>query len=169
MSNADTFVRFVGTGGSVAPWTSWNQTDVVTALNTTLQTYYVSDVMKRTNWYAVPLATSAQPDPSQPVYLSPSTRRHYQLAQEGEATTDPSTMIRGLPQYVDLTLLFDGAFNCTAMGRANDKGADPGFNYDGTLDLGCGSLLPMRLECGARCPTEPLANGTCLFPQVEGC
>ena len=170
MSNADTFVRFVGTGSVDAPWTPLNQTDAVTALNTTLQTYYVSDVMKQTNWYAIPLAASAQPDPSQPIYLSPSTRRQYRLAQEGEATTDPSTMIRELPTYADMTLLFDGAFNCTATGRANDEGAAyPGLSYDGTLNLGCASLLPMRLECGAPCPTNPLANDTCLFTQIEGC
>ncbi|KAL9028986.1 MAG: hypothetical protein Q9180_007086, partial [Flavoplaca navasiana] len=169
-SDADTFVRFVSTSSSDAPWTPLNQTDAVTTLNTTLQTYYVSEVMKQTNWYAIPLATSAQPDPSQPIYLSPSTRRQYQLAQEGDATTNPSTMIRELPTYADLPLLFDGAFNCTAAGRANDEGeAYPGFSYDGTVNLGCGSLLPMRRDCGAPCPTDPLANGTCLFTQIEGC
>lgn len=174
MRDAESFARFADTGKFSNDKPPLETNDVVKALATTLQTYIVSEFMRQTNWYAVPLEKStkeeydARKDPSKdPIYWSPATLRQYRLAQKGEVTTDPSTMIGDLSKWADLPLLFDGAYNCTAQGQAD---GEPSVysNYDGTLDLSCPSPIPVRFACGASCP-DLLVNGSCLFTQVEDC
>ncbi|KAI4243527.1 MAG: hypothetical protein L6R42_010723 [Xanthoria sp. 1 TBL-2021] len=174
MRDAESFARFADTGKFSNDKPPLETNDVVKALATTLQTYIVSEFMRQTNWYAVPLEKStkeeydARKDPSNdPIYWSPATLRQYRLAQKGKVTTDPSTMIGDLSKWADLPLLFDGAYNCTAQGQADGE-LSVYSNYDGTLDLSCPSSIPVRIACGASCP-DVLENGSCLFTQVEDC
>lgn len=122
--------------------------DVAKTLAAAIRTYLISDAMKQISWYAVALEKSAKPAPSNdPIYWSPSTGRQYRLAQSGAATADPTTLIRDLPAYADLPQLFDGAFNCTSEGQADDE-LSVILGYDGSPDLSCASALPVNTRPG---------------------
>lgn len=99
-------------------------------------------------------------------WWSPYTYRAYTLSCDGpkEAKT-PYEMIKTINQYgwAPLDVLFDGAYNCTAEGRAGTNAVN--FNYDGTLDLACVSQLPMVIPCLEMCPVA-LVNNTCLFKDI---
>ncbi|KAL8847755.1 MAG: hypothetical protein Q9221_007203 [Calogaya cf. arnoldii] len=173
MTNAETFARFADNGRYSGSKPAIDGETLIQGLATTLKTYTVSHALKATNWYEVALekTTKEQYDarevsPTDPIYFSPSTLRQYKLAQTGGA--EPATLLRELPKYADLTILFDGAFNCTAEGGQGGGGPIINFNFDGTLRLDCLSQLPATIPCGAPCP-EDYSDGACPFIQVEGC
>lgn len=150
MGNAESFVQFADSEYSHK--NAWLEperpSDVAKTLALAIRTYLISDAMKQTRWYAVALEKSVKPDPSNdPVYWSPSTGRQYRLAQSGVATVDPTTLIRDLPAYADLPQLFDGAFNCTLEGRADDE-LSVVIRYDGSPGLSCPSALPVNYPPG---------------------
>lgn len=63
--------------------------------------------------------------------------------------------------WADLTTLFDGAYNCTASGKA---GGNPvNTNPDGTLDMSCISVLPMFVDYDYGCPAPLMSDGKCPF------
>lgn len=70
---------------------------------------------------------------------------------------------------VDMPTLFDGAYNCTAQGRAGgsvvnvNAGGGSGEGGTGTLDMSCLSRLPIYLPCKTACPTSVLVDGKCPF------
>ena len=87
----------------------------------------------------------------------------------GETTTVDSAV-------VDMPTLFDGAYNCTAQGRAAgrivnvDAGGGSGGGGTGVLDMSCLSRLPIYLPCKTVCPTSVLVGGACPFGYTgKGC
>jgi len=80
----------------------------------------------------------------------------------GSSTTVDSTV-------VDMPTLFDGAWNCTAEGKAGggvvniNAGGGSGGDGTGTLDMSCLSRLPIYLPCKTACPTSVLVAGKCPF------
>ncbi|KAI4168659.1 MAG: hypothetical protein LQ343_006240 [Gyalolechia ehrenbergii] len=100
-------------------------------------------------------------------YWSPYSLRIYRLVCDGpdEALT-PIKLVENINAYgwAPLSVLFDGAFNCTAEGRAGTNAIS--YNFDGKLDLACLSQLPMyRYPCAAMCPVA-LVNNTCPFKDI---
>ncbi|KAI4227931.1 MAG: hypothetical protein L6R36_002011 [Xanthoria steineri] len=150
-----------------------------------LKTYLVSYSMWQNKWYAtfklgpyltatdVKRAFNCDIDPETglcgqtgAIYWSPYTYRVYSLSCAGpDNALEPREMVKTILSYgwAPLSILFDGAFNCTSEGRAGSSAVN--FNYDGTLDLSCVSQLPMYTSCGAMCPTT-LGNGSCLFGNI---
>ncbi|KAL8652827.1 MAG: hypothetical protein Q9226_004105 [Calogaya cf. arnoldii] len=173
MTDAEIFARFADSGRYSGTKPAIDGETIIQGLVTTLKTFTVSIALKATNWYEVALekTTKEQYDarevsPTDPIYFSPSTLRQYKLAQTGGA--EPATMLRDLPKYTDLTILFDDAFNCTAEGGQGGGGPMINFNFDGTLRLDCASQLPATIPCGAPCPVD-YSDDACPFIQVEGC
>ncbi|KAL8921132.1 MAG: hypothetical protein Q9208_005885 [Pyrenodesmia sp. 3 TL-2023] len=100
------------------------------------------------------------------IWWSPYTYRVYFLRCDGpKEAKKPYEMVKTINQYgwAPLDVLFDGAYNCTAEGRAGTNNVN--FNYDGTLDLACVSQLPMVVGCLSMCPVA-LVNDTCLFKDI---
>lgn len=70
---------------------------------------------------------------------------------------------------VDMPTLFDGAYNCTAEGKAGgavvntNVGAGGDGNGPGTLDMSCLSRLPIYLQCKDACPMSVRVDGKCPF------
>ena len=79
----------------------------------------------------------------------------------------PAAAIEKIKGWGDLTVLFDGAYNCTKIGQRGNKELVH-LNFDGTLDTSCISQLPIVRECRTPCP-EYEADGSCLFPLKEDC
>ncbi|KAL8834648.1 MAG: hypothetical protein Q9170_003650 [Blastenia crenularia] len=99
-------------------------------------------------------------------YWSPYSQRIYTLQVQGpKEALKPSEMMSYINTYgwAPFSVLFDGAYNCTAEGRAGS--ASVNFNFDGTLDLACLSQLPLYIDCGGFCPVA-LVNNTCPFGDI---
>ncbi|KAL8670580.1 MAG: hypothetical protein Q9168_004893 [Polycauliona sp. 1 TL-2023] len=188
MTDMPTFVAFADQGRYInVPPIDPNA--VKNDLATTLQTYLVSESMAQNDYYAVPLGVMTkeefdaladpapfctlhgcrQPDRTKAqTYWSPVSGRQYRL----EKTNDGAYITKAVNSLKDnnwayLPLLFDGAFNCTANAQVDDPQVVH-VNFDGTLDLGCISKLPMKLHCGIPCPA-PKPDGSCPFETLENC
>ncbi|KAL8993090.1 MAG: hypothetical protein Q9169_006604 [Polycauliona sp. 2 TL-2023] len=193
MTNIGTFVNYAENGrysgpnvtdtGEGSPLTVASAGDAVAYA---LKTYLISYSMWQNKWYSTfslgPYATAADvkrafnceidaatglcgtTGPAR--YWSPWSQRVYTLECDcPDEALKPREMVRTILDYgwAPLNVLFDGAFNCTSEGRAGSNTVN--FNYDGTLDLGCVSQLPMYTNCGDMCPTT-MANGSCLFGNI---
>lgn len=102
-------------------------------------------------------------DDSFALYWSPYSLRRYTLRCEGpDKALKPAKLLEWINYYgwAPFSVLFDGAFNCTAEGRAGSSSVN--FNFDGTLDLACVSQLPLYRPCASMCPVA-LINGSCPF------
>lgn len=138
--------------------------------------------------------TVCQSPAGEAIFWSPITHRIYALRYQGQQKNQklsPIDMLksvqnsevegRRLPHkpsdsivvenntVVDLPTLFDGAYNCTAQGRAGgsivnvNAGGGSGGDGTGTLDMSCLSRLPIYLPCKTACPTSVLVGGKCPF------
>ncbi|KAL8944936.1 MAG: hypothetical protein Q9216_000097 [Gyalolechia sp. 2 TL-2023] len=101
------------------------------------------------------------------MYWSPYSLRIYTLDCEGpDEGLSGMEMISSINKYgwAPLSVLFDGAYNCTAEGLAGTTAVN--FNFDGRLDLACLSQLPMyRKMCAEMCPVA-MVNNTCPFKDI---
>ncbi|KAI4271584.1 MAG: hypothetical protein LQ337_005906 [Flavoplaca oasis] len=193
MTNIGTFANYADNGrysgpnvtdtGEGSPLTVPSAGDAVAYA---LKTFLLSYSLWKNNWYATfnlgPYPTAEdvrlafnceiQEDTglcgtSGAKYWSPYTQRVYELKVEGpEEALEPREMVQTMLAYgwAPLSVLFDGAWNCTSEGRAGSSAVN--FNYDGTLDLACVSQLPMYTNCGDMCPTTR-SNGSCLFGTID--
>ncbi|KAL8992963.1 MAG: hypothetical protein Q9169_006695 [Polycauliona sp. 2 TL-2023] len=190
MTDIPTFVTFADQGRYInVPPIDPNA--IKNDLALTLQTYLVSESMGQNGYYAVPMAVMTkeefdaigdaapsctlrgcrQPDRTKSqTYWSPESGRQYRLEKTGETAyiTQAMNSIKE-NNWAYLPLLFDGAYNCTAHAQVDDPQVVH-VNFDGTLDLGCISKLPMKLYCGTECPTtERKEDGSCPFEYTENC
>ncbi len=156
-------------------------------LDYALTTYMLSEAMAKNGWYIVPhlgpynSAAEVANGPfgctmgpnnvctvdDQASFWSESSRRVYTLtnAEHNDNKKTPLQLTQDIISngWAALNVLFDGAFNCTAEGKAGSAAVN--FNWDGTLDIACVSQLSVYIACGAPCPA-PLINGKCPFGWV---
>ncbi|KAL8836464.1 MAG: hypothetical protein Q9170_002897 [Blastenia crenularia] len=190
MTDVPTFVAFADHGSYSNNDPPMDPNEIKNDLALSLQTYIVSESLLQNNWYARPLGYSTEEewgriinttpsvDPSASVhggwqptnqvvrrYRSEASGRVYQLIHKNDlGTVLPQIKDSG---WANLPLLFDGAYNCTKYGQV----ANPQIvhvNFDGTLDVGCISRLPIQIPCGDQCP-EALIDGNCPFPRDADC
>jgi hypothetical protein len=104
-------------------------------------------------------------------YRSPVTNRTYTLRYggSGKPSTSQTDMLgqlngilrgsEGSANYgvVATPALFDWAYNCTFEGKAG--GALVAVGADGSVDMACMSVLPMRLVEGSPCPEGAKLDG----------
>ncbi|KAL8810882.1 MAG: hypothetical protein Q9200_002230 [Gallowayella weberi] len=192
MTDAPTFVAFADNGRYVDN-PPLDPNEIKNDLAITLQTYLVSESLKQNNWWALPLKISTKEeydslhDPpggctihgcSSPsispsisvdqIYWSPASGRQYRLQHNGnfEGTGKVLDQIRDA-RWADLPLLFDGAYNYTFLAQVQNP-QPVHVNYDGTLDIGWVSKLPMKIPCGTPCP-HAADDGSCPFPFDADC
>ncbi|KAL8759047.1 MAG: hypothetical protein Q9184_003736 [Pyrenodesmia sp. 2 TL-2023] len=186
MKDPSTFAAFADNGRYSNNDPPLDPNEIKTDLALSLQTYLVSESMKQNEWYAIPLKIStkeeydAREDPPCPnhmrsicpgrfsrshIYWSPASGRQYKL-QERSKSRNPGKILLDIPQWANLPLLFDGAFNCTALGQRDNQELVH-VNYDGTLDISCLSQLPILIQCGVDCPQTDPKDGSCHFQQVD--
>ncbi|KAL8677796.1 MAG: hypothetical protein Q9186_005803 [Xanthomendoza sp. 1 TL-2023] len=188
MTDAATFLAFADNGRYINN-PPLDPNEIKNDLAITLQTYLVSESLKQNNWWAILLAISTKEeyeslrDPpgsctvhgcSTPsirvdqIYWSPASGRQYRFQHNGnfEGTAKVLNEIRD-SRWANLPLLFDGAYNCTFHAEV-DNPQPVHVNFDGTLDLGCVSKLPMKIPCGTPCP-HTAADGSCPFKFDADC
>lgn len=194
MSDMPTFVAFAENGrfSSNQSLSLPSKTD---GLNYALTTYLLSETMNKNGWYTSPflgpypnaaaVESSTYPGFSCKMgpnnictmygddaeYWSQSTQRVYALTniKPNDKTRSPLQLTTDIVQnsWAALDVLFDGAYNCTADGKAGSAAIN--FNLDGTLDIACISQLPVKIPCGVTCYV-PLINGQCPFGRTTtGC
>ena len=193
MSDMPTFVAFAESGrfSSNESLSLPSKTD---GLDYGLTTYLLSETMAKNGWYACPhlgpypsaASVEAKTYPGwgctmdsnnvcstvgdDALYWSQSTGRVYALSQKGGDSNSkrPKQLTQDILSngWAALDVLFDGAYNCTAEGKAGSVSIN--FNWDGTLDIACISQLPMLLACQAPCIVPPI-NGKCPFGNVPYC
>ena len=191
MSDMPTFVDFVQSG-KYSGQGSFSIPNETVGLDIALKTYLSSMAMQGNGWWASPIGIFEPGDVvdeygcsfadnnvcvdsvDSAYYLSPDTGRLYFLEHsKGYSDRTPYQLTQDLVnnQWAPLNVLFDGAFNCTAKGKAGST--DIQFTYNGTLDISCISQIPMYHGCDPGCPA-PSVNGSCPFlttnsaPGMEG-
>ncbi|KAI4224903.1 MAG: hypothetical protein LQ349_007152 [Xanthoria aureola] len=186
MTDSVTFAAFADHGKYIEKGPPLNPNEIKNALALSLQTYLTSESMSKNGWYAVPggITTKEEYDnrpqvtcvhprglcPSENnhlnIYWSPLSGRQYELGQH-DVTKSPAAVLHKLAEWVNVPVLFDGAYNCTKIGRRDDPELIH-VNFDGTLDTSCISQLPIVRKCRTPCPEyEP--DGSCRFPLVQDC
>ncbi len=184
MSDMPSFVAFASTG-AFSGSTSLSLPFATQGLDLALRTYILSNAMTQNKWKATGFTnlTREQVQSSAPgsggwactlglndicvgkyggVFYSPDTMRAFQLSTTGNTDTAPSQLMNDIIQneWSTLLFLFDGAYNCTAMGKF---GSTPfSIGSDGIIDLSCMSQLQFCIACGSPCPVG-LINGSCPF------
>ena len=190
MTDVPTFVAFAENGRFSGNQTMSlpAKTD---GLDFALTTYLTSQTMGKNGWYMSPhlgpyptaASVEAQTAPGFGCKMGPnnictaygmdaefwsqSTQRVYTLVKpHPNNDKTPFQLLQDIvaSQWASLDVLFDGAFNCTAEGKAGSTAIN--FNWDGTLDIACVSQLPVKISCGADCP-GPLVNGNCPFERAQ--
>ncbi|KAL8733755.1 MAG: hypothetical protein Q9166_001949 [cf. Caloplaca sp. 2 TL-2023] len=188
MTDVSTFIAFADHGRYInKPPLDPNQ--IKNDLALTLQTYLVSESLKQNNWWALPLVISTKEeyenlrDPpglctvhgcSSPsiavdqIYWSSASGRQYRL-QHGGSFSGTGKVLDEIRKanWANLPLLFDGAYNCTFHAQ-EDNPQIVHVNYDGTLDVGCVSKLPIKIPCGTPCP-QLAPDGSCPFEFDADC
>lgn len=153
-------------------------------LDFALTTYMLSEAMAQNGWYITPyngryprermdkMADGCTMDDNNVcsiyelvTFWSASTGRIYNLNNGRGNHVSPLKLTQAIVTngWASLEVLFDGAFNCTAGGKAGSAAIN--FNWDGTLDISCVSQVPVNIGCGGMCPT-PFINGSCPFKVV---
>ncbi|KAL8818948.1 MAG: hypothetical protein Q9191_007833 [Dirinaria sp. TL-2023a] len=191
MSDVPTFIGFAQSGAFCNNQTMDinNRTDY---LDLALRTYITGASMQQNDWYAIPekILTEAEyknltnptcANPSQPhgcvtvdivgeTYWSPVTGRTYRLQNKSHYTVAAPSLLDQIrsQKWADMATLFDGAYNCTASGRAGDINSTMQIDYDGTLNTACLSQLPIYIGCSSTCP-DTYQAGVCPFGTYEDC
>ncbi|KAI4276019.1 MAG: hypothetical protein LQ337_002795 [Flavoplaca oasis] len=186
MTDPVSFTTFADHGKYCEQGPPLDPNEIKNGLALSLQTYLTSESMKSNGWYAVPKGVTTKEEydnrlqvkcshpkglcPSEKnhlnIYWSPASGRQYELGQH-DIGIFPGAAIEKIKGWADLTVLFDGAYNCTKIGqRGNSELVH--LNFDGTLDTSCISQLPIVRECRTPCP-EYEADGSCLFPLKQDC
>ena len=162
MSDIGTFLAFAGNGIFSTPFLNGDEpTAYASGYSSALDTYIVSRMLESSKISATPGAIlPTSPCSGGPLcdssYWSPVTGRQYtfrgsnaySLISTAHSSTD-----------ADLTVLFDGAYNCTFEGLAG--GSVVSVKADNSLNLACMSVLPIYIsgDCpegatyvGGKCP-----------------
>ena len=185
MSDVPTFIQYVQSG-QYSGQTSYSLPNTSSGLEIALTTYLASTAMWKNSWYSSPSIGPYEPnevasennchwgqndvctdEEGNAHYLSPDTGRMYSLELTNDwSSVTPYQLTQTIVNqtWAPLNILFDGAFNCTAMGYANTTNVQ--FTFNGTLNIACMSQLAMYTGCGQPCPC-PLINGTCPFGSVS--
>lgn len=191
MSDMPTFVAFAESG-RFSGAQSMSLPAKTDGLDYALTTYLLSETMAKNGWYASPYlgpyptaaSVTSKTYPGfgckmgannvctttgiEAYYWSQSTQRVYSLSHPGRTDKDktPVQLTQDIVSkgWAALDVLFDGAYNCTAEGKAGSAAIN--FNWDGTLDIACISQLPVKIACFTPC-ISPLINGKCPFPTVK--
>lgn len=190
MSDMPTFVAFAESG-RFSGAQSVSLAAKTDGLDYALTTYLLSETMSKNGWFGSPhlgpypdaasVESSTYPGwactmdsnhvctayGTDAVYWSQSTQRAYSLSQvSGNIGKSPKQLTQDIVSngWAALDVLFDGAYNCTAEGKAGSAAIN--FNWDGTLDIACISQLPMKIPCFTPC-IGPLINGNCPFPRTQ--
>lgn len=191
MTDVPTFIGYAQSGAYCSNQTMDvnNQTKY---LDLALRTYITGASMQQNDWYAIPGLILTETEyknlnntpctiPSQPhgcptidivgqTYWSPVTGRTYRLQNKSHYTVSANSLLGQIQNetWADMPTLFDGAYNCTASGRAGDDSNPLQIDYDGNVDTACLSHLPMYISCNSRCPATYKA-GICPFGTYEDC
>lgn len=166
MSDLPTFVTFAQSG-KYSGMISYSIPNETVGLDIALKTYLVSMAMGGNGWWAAFRGGPYTPEQlaksssctfqennlcvdtvDNAIYLSPDTRMAYWLAHtKGYTNKSPHQLLQDIVdnQWAPLNVLFDGAFNCTAKGKAGTT--DVQFTFNGTLDVSCISQLPFYNGC----------------------
>lgn len=189
MTDASTFVAFADHGQYINN-PPLDPNEIKGDLAVILQTYLVSESLAQNSWWALPMGMISKeafdnlhdPEPictvhgcSTPninikqLYWSPQSTRYYRLQYGGSGDGSTGTTFRKIVEanWADLPLLFDGAYNCTWFNEKKDP-QTVHVNFDGTLDIGCVSKLPMKRPCGSDCP-HTADDSSCPFEYDADC
>ena len=192
MSNVSQFISFAN-GGAYCDHSAPFFSHQVPSFTDSPKTYITSAFLQQNGWYAVPGPPAADLQTFQAgcdansynstagfctqtgktVFWSSDTTRTYTFSHKGSkgGKSSPSNLLTQAVdnQWVDLKVLFDGNYNCTAAGNAG--GDLLNVMPDGSLDVSCLSQLPIYLPCRpkATCPTSVLVDGKCPFGYDGSC
>ena len=113
------------------------------------------------------------PDKNSAWWWSPSTHKLYTLAKDKAIKDlDGKKLMEDIQSrsWADLSLIFDGGFNCTWQGRAS-TGGDVNYFPGGKVDMSCVSQLPIRRTCqDSKCFTGTAIvkrDGKCPFEIMD--
>lgn len=135
MNNIDDFVLFAGNGtfsgsASISVPAETNNLDLA------LKTYLVSESLNQNKWYAAYTGSTIikescafsihdECEVTTPLgyFVSPDTGRHYTLMNSGGNTQLGAGILRTIEsnQWASSSMLFDGAFDCTASGKCSSR------------------------------------------------
>lgn len=153
MTNISTFIDFTSEGR----FTNQDGPPIIAPdrdfdIATGVHTFVLSKLMQADNYYAIPMEVVDQTtfesmsanDKSKYYYWSPSTHRMYELRNKGSGHIDTFTLGGHIVDdgWADAQLLFDGNYNCTAVGNAGGAIVNEKPN-NGGIDVSCVSQLPM--------------------------
>ena len=178
MSDMPTFVAFAESG-RFSGSESLSLPEKTAGLDYGLTTYMLSEAMAKNGWTIGlfgPLKREDVPIDFMCTYSdnnvctayglatfwSKDTGRVYHLNGLGSDGKTPLQVTKDIVAqgWASLEVLFDGAYNCTAEGKAGSAAIN--FNWDGTLDIACVSQVPVNIGCGSPCPVAWI-NGACPF------
>jgi hypothetical protein len=183
MSDMPSFVTFAESGRFSGRETM-SLPQKTAGLDFALSTYMLSEAMAQNGWYITPYRGTYTRDQAGQgpegctmddnnvctiydlvTYWSSSTGRIYNLNNGRGNHVTPYKLVQAIVAngWASLEVLFDGAFNCTAVGKAGSAAIN--FNWDGTLDVSCVSQVPVNIGCGGVCPV-PFIKGECPFKVV---
>lgn len=151
LSDIPTFLAFAGEGRFTTDSYPNVPLDPGFDLGTGLHTFVTSKLMQMNNYYAVPMdvvtdemATKTAAENTDAVYhWSRNTHRLYELRAKGKPVIDKATLYEEHlmnNDWADAQLLFDGSYNCTAVGNAGGAIVHLPNNV---TDVSCVSQLPM--------------------------
>ncbi|KAI4178689.1 MAG: hypothetical protein LQ346_007364 [Caloplaca aetnensis] len=171
LSDIPTFLAFAGEGRFTTDSYPNVPLDPGFDLGTGLHTFVTSKLMQMNNYYAVPMdvvtdemATKTAAENTDAVYhWSRNTHRLYELRAKGKPVIDKATLYEEHlmnNDWADAQLLFDGSYNCTAVGNAGGAIVHLPNNV---TDVSCVSQLPMYLPKNSPCPTPIQVGGKCPF------
>jgi len=198
MADLPTFTSFATKGSFSSTNFSLALGESEPHLNLALSTHIVSELLGQNDWFGVPLRIATHADfasscgeaaarkiydtntyvcqnvSGEATFWSPITRRIYALRYQGAKNNQklaPMDMLTTVynSTVVDMPTLFDGAYNCTAEGKAGgavvntNVGAGGDGNGPGTLDMSCLGRLPIYLLCKDACPMSVRVDGKCPF------
>lgn len=194
MSDVQTFTAWAENGLYSGPTASLSVAQAAVDITSALDTYLVGEALSQSHFSATPasitvskaafqqdrkcttLGDVCKDSKGKAYYWSQAYETEYQI-NEPKKTWANGTALRdlgletsayGLLEYIEETtdtympVLFDGAYNCTFEGKAG--GSVVNFNFDGSLDVACLSVLPIYLSKGSSCPAGVIrVGGKCPF------
>jgi hypothetical protein len=178
MSDMPTFVAFAE-GGRFSGSESLSLPEKTAGLDYGLTTYMLSEAMAKNGWFIGYFGPVKREDVPRrflctysdnnvctaygmATFWSKDTGRVYLLNKQRSDGKTPLQVTKDIVAqgWASLEVLFDGAYNCTAEGKAGSAAIN--FNWDGTLDIACVSQVPVNIGCGVPCPVAWI-NGACPF------
>ncbi|KAI4093256.1 MAG: hypothetical protein LQ339_007734 [Xanthoria mediterranea] len=189
MTDVPTFVAFADKGQYIDN-PPFDPKELKNDLAVIIQTYVVTQALAQNSWKALRMSEISKEDfgnlhgpqslctvhgcstPNSNIkqlYWSPLSRRHYRAQHGGSADGSTGISLEKIREanWADLPLLFDSAFNCAWLDEREDTQTVQVI-FDGTLDIGCVSKIPMKRLCGSKC-SHTAGDGSCLFEHAADC